>query len=68
MSEPRRATAEVLAPNEPVDQGAPGAQNQQEQREEPPPFLSNWRNVYLFLAGELAVLVLLFYALGRWAS
>jgi hypothetical protein len=65
MSEPRHATAEVLAPNEPVDPGTPGAQQQQE---EPPPFLSTWRNVYLFLAAELGVLVILFYALGRWAS
>lgn len=35
---------------------------------EPPPFLGSWRNVYLFLAGELALLSLLFYALTRWAS
>lgn len=37
-------------------------------REEPPPFLGSWRNVYLFLAAELALLSILFYALTRWAS
>ena len=36
--------------------------------EEAPPFLGSWRNVYLFLAGELALLTVLFYALSRWAS
>lgn len=36
--------------------------------EEPPPFLRRWRNVYLLVLGELAVLVVLFYALARWAS
>jgi hypothetical protein len=39
-----------------------------DRREDPPPFLSRWRNVYLLLAGELAVLVILFYVLARWAS
>ena len=36
--------------------------------DEPPPFLGSWRNVYLFVLGELVVLIALFYALGRWAS
>jgi hypothetical protein len=36
--------------------------------EEPPPLLGSWRNLYLLVAGELGVLVLLFYALTRWAS
>lgn len=36
--------------------------------EEPPPFLGSWRNVYLLLAAELALLTILFYALSRWAS
>jgi hypothetical protein len=35
---------------------------------EAPPLLGRWRNLYLLLAGELAVLVVLFYALTRWAS
>jgi hypothetical protein len=36
--------------------------------EDPPPFLSRWRNVYLFLVAELAVLVVLFALLKGWAS
>ncbi len=36
--------------------------------ETPPPFLSRWRNVYLLVLGELAVLVLAFWLLSRWAS
>jgi hypothetical protein len=36
--------------------------------EEPPPLLGRWRNVYLLLAGELALLVVLFALLRRWAS
>jgi len=36
--------------------------------EEAPPFLGSWRNVYLFLVGELALTVVFFYALTRWAS
>jgi hypothetical protein len=35
--------------------------------DEPPPFLGRWRNVYLLVAIELAVLIALFYALTRWA-
>lgn len=34
----------------------------------PPPLLSSWRNLYVLLVVELAGLVLLFYALTRWAS
>src|SRR5262249_18347572 len=37
-------------------------------KEDPPPFLGSWRNVYLLVAIELAVLVALFYAFTRWAS
>jgi hypothetical protein len=36
--------------------------------EAPPPLLRSWRNLYLLLLTELGVLVLLFYALTRWAS
>jgi hypothetical protein len=36
--------------------------------EVPPPFLSHWRNVYLLVVAELALLVALFRALTRWAS
>ncbi len=36
--------------------------------EPPPPFLGRWRNVYLLVAVELAVLIALFYAFARWAS
>ena len=36
--------------------------------EEAPPFLGRWRNVYLLVLGELAALIVLFYALARWAS
>jgi hypothetical protein len=36
--------------------------------EDPPPFLGSWRNVYLVVAGELAVIVALFAALAWWAS
>ena len=34
----------------------------------PPPVLSTWRNVYLLILGELALLVATFYALTRWSS
>ena len=33
-----------------------------------PPILGSWRNIYTLVLAELAVLVALFYALGRWAS
>jgi hypothetical protein len=36
--------------------------------DEPPPFLGSWRNIYLFVLVELGVLVILFYAVTRWAS
>jgi hypothetical protein len=36
--------------------------------EKPPPLLASWRNLYLVLLAELGALVLLFYALTRWAS
>jgi hypothetical protein len=36
--------------------------------EAPPPLLGRWRNVYLLLVAELAVLTALFYALTRYAS
>jgi hypothetical protein len=39
-----------------------------EEPEAPPPVLGSWRNLYLLLLAELGVLVLLFYALTRWAS
>jgi hypothetical protein len=36
--------------------------------DDPPPFLGSWRNVYMVVAGELAVIVVLFAALAWWAS
>lgn len=36
--------------------------------DEPPPFLGSWRNIYLLLLIELAVLVIAFFALTGWAS
>jgi len=33
-----------------------------------PPVLGSWRNVYALVVAVLAVLILLFYALTRWAS
>jgi hypothetical protein len=33
-----------------------------------PPALKRWRILYLLVVGELAALVLLFYALTRWAA
>ena len=36
--------------------------------EDPPPLLGSWRALYLVVLGELAALVLGFYALARWAS
>lgn len=35
---------------------------------EPPPLLGSWRKLYTLVLAELALLVLVFYALGRWAS
>ena len=34
----------------------------------PPPFLGSWRNVYLLVLGELALLVIAFALLRAWAS
>ena len=36
--------------------------------DEPPPLLRSWRNVYLVVVIELAVVVALLYALARWAA
>jgi hypothetical protein len=36
--------------------------------DDPPPILGSWRNVYLMVAAELALLVALFAALAWWAS
>ena len=36
--------------------------------ETPPPFLSTWKNVYVLVIAELAVLTALFWALTRWAA
>ena len=36
--------------------------------EDPPPLLGSWRNLYLLVLGELALLVALFALLGWWAS
>lgn len=37
-------------------------------REEPPPFLGRWQNVYLFVAFELGAIVAALHMLTRWAS
>ena len=36
--------------------------------DEPPPLLGRWRNLYVFVLVELALLVALFHWLTRWAS
>lgn len=36
--------------------------------EEAPPFLGTWRNVYLFVAVELAVTILALWIFREWAS
>jgi hypothetical protein len=36
--------------------------------EDPPPVLGSWRNLYVFVLGELALLTLLFALLTWWAS
>jgi hypothetical protein len=36
--------------------------------ETPPPWFSRWRDVYAVVVVELGILILLFYALTRWAS
>jgi hypothetical protein len=40
----------------------------QDPKDEDPPLLGSWKNLYYVLLAELAVLVILFYALARWAS
>ena len=39
-----------------------------EDAEEPPPLLGSWRRMYTVVLVELAVTVLLLYALARWAA
>jgi hypothetical protein len=41
---------------------------ERDDRPEPPPLLGSWRNVYALVAVVLAILIVLFYALTRWAS
>lgn len=36
--------------------------------EDPPPFLGSWRRVYGLVLAELALSVLLFWLITRWAS
>jgi hypothetical protein len=36
--------------------------------EQPPPLLGSWRNVYVVVIGELLLVVVLLYALTRWAA
>jgi len=36
--------------------------------DEPPPILGRWRNLYLLVVIELAVIIAVLYALTRWAS
>lgn len=36
--------------------------------ETPPPLLGSWRNLYVLVLAELAVVVALFHWLTRWAS
>jgi hypothetical protein len=40
----------------------------QPEADEPPPILGSWRRLYALLIIELAVITVLAYALGRWAS
>jgi hypothetical protein len=39
-----------------------------EEPEEPPPLLGSWRRLYTLVLIELALTVLAFYALARWAA
>ena len=41
---------------------------ERDDRQDPPPLLGSWRNVYALVAVVLAILIVLFYALTRWAS
>ena len=34
----------------------------------PPPLLGSWSKLYALVLGELLLLVLIFYALTRWAA
>ena len=36
--------------------------------DEPPPILGTWKNLYVFVIGELVLLMVILWALGRWAS
>lgn len=36
--------------------------------DEPPPLLGTWRRLYTVLLVELALTVLILYALARWAA
>ena len=45
---------------------APGAGPAPES--EPPPILGSWRNAYLLVLGELALVVVLLHLLRRWAE
>jgi hypothetical protein len=36
--------------------------------DQPPPLMGSWRNLYVLVLAELGALVLLFYALTRWAA
>ena len=36
--------------------------------DEPPPLLGSWRRLYFLLVVELAMTVLVLYALARWAA
>jgi len=55
----RKAAGQPAPPREPAGPAALCA---------PPPLLGSWRRVYAVVLIELAVSVLLLYALARWAS
>ena len=51
------------------EQGIVDPQNvEPDAEQEPPPFLSTWRNIYGLVLAELCITVILLYALTRWAS
>ena len=56
--EPHEASGRVRA----VDGAGPAGP------EDPPPLLGSWRNVYLLLVGELALLAAAFALLTWWAA
>ncbi len=73
MNENDRAPALGIPPNEDgapmeADALAPALPPDATSIDDPPPFLGSWRNVYLVVLGELAALVILFYAVTRWVS